>query len=111
MPTIDISRADLCALIRANLSVDEIEKHLQLVKAEPNRRAPTPPEQLRVELEDTTRPDTGCVGGVARQIRQWLQKSPWRRDYGFLEGHDGSLEKPRGVSPATIEVDPSVTRV
>jgi len=111
MPTIDISRADLCALIRANLSVDEIEKHLQLVKGELKRRASNLPEQLRVELQDTNRPDTWCVEGVARQIRQWLQKSPWRRDYGFLEGHDGSLEKPRGVSPATIEVDPSVTRV
>jgi phenylalanyl-tRNA synthetase beta chain len=104
VPTIDISRADLNALTNANLSVDEIEKHLQLVKGELKRRASNLPEELRVELQDTNRPDTWCVEGVARQIRQWLAKSqPWRKDYGFLE-------KPQGA-PATIEVDASVTKV
>lgn len=106
MPTIDISRADLCALTgAANLSVDEIEKHLQLVKGELKRRASNLPEELRVELQDTNRPDTWCVEGVARQIRQWLTKqSPWRKDYAFLE-------KPPGASAGTIEVDPSVMKV
>src|SRR6516225_5953611 len=111
MPTIDISRADLCTLTNANLSVDEIEKHLQLVKGELKRRASNLPEELRVELQDTNRPDTWCVEGVARQIRQWLQKSSsWREDYGFLESRDDTLEKPRGLS-AGIEVEPSVTKV
>ena len=111
MPTIDISRTDLCTLTNANLSVDEIEKHLQLVKGELKRRASNLPEELRVELQDTNRPDTWCVEGVARQIRQWLQKSSsWREDYGFLESRDDTLEKPRGLS-AGIEVEPSVTKV
>src|SRR5262245_16466200 len=105
MPTIDITPSDLCALVGANLSVDEIEKHLQLVKGELKRRAPNFPAELRVELQDTNRPDTWCVEGVARQIRQWLQKQqPWRKDYAFLE-------KPQGASAGTIEVDPSVMKV
>src|SRR5258708_27674459 len=105
MPTIDITRADLCALVKKDLSVDEIEKHLQLVKGELKRRASNLPEELRVELQDTNRPDTWCVEGVARQIRQWLSKSqPWRKDYGFLE-------KPQGASAGHIEVDASVTKV
>src|SRR5258708_27324091 len=102
MPTIDITRADLCALVKKDLSVDEIEKHLQLVKGELKRRQSNLPEELRVELQDTNRPDTWCVEGVARQIRQWLTKTqPWRKDYAFLE-------KPQGPSAGTIEVDPSV---
>lgn len=105
MPTIDISRADLCALVNTQLSVDEIEKHLQLVKGELKRRQSNLPEELRVELQDTNRPDTWCVEGVARQIRQWLQKQqPWRKDYAFLE-------KAQGAPAGTIEVDPSVTKV
>src|SRR6516225_6699321 len=104
MPTIDISRADLCTLTNANLSVDEIEKHLQLVKGELKRRQSNLPEELRVELQDTNRPDTWCVEGVARQIRQSLARTqPWRRDYAFLE-------KP-GAADHAIEVDPSVNKV
>ncbi len=104
MPTIDITRADLCALVKKDLSVDEIEKHLQLVKGELKRRQSNLPEELRVELQDTNRPDTWCVEGVARQIRQSLTKTqPWRRDYGFLE-------KP-GPTDHAIQVDPSVNKV
>ncbi|HZU96670.1 MAG TPA: phenylalanine--tRNA ligase subunit beta [Planctomycetota bacterium] len=86
MPTIDITRKDLCALVGAELTVDEIDRHLQLVKGELKRRLSNLPEELRVELQDTNRPDTWCVEGVARQIRQWLGKGrSWRKDYGFLE--------------------------
>src|SRR5215475_1161163 len=102
MPTIDISRADLCALTNANLSVDEIEKHLQLVKGELKRRQSNLPEELRVELQDTNRPDTWCTEGVARQIRQRLAATPrpWKQDYKFLE-------EP-GAAEVAIEVDASV---
>lgn len=105
MPTIDISRKDLCALVGSELSVDDIEKHLQLVKGELKRRQSNLPEELRVELQDTNRPDTWCTEGVARQIRQWMQKTrPWRQEYAFLE-------KPQGASAGIIEVDPSVMKV
>ncbi len=105
MPTIDITRSDLNALVNAQLSVDEIEKYLEIVKGELKRKKSNLPEELRVELQDTNRPDTWCVEGVARQIRQWLSKSqPWRSQYGFLE-------RPQGPSAGTIEVDPSVSSV
>jgi phenylalanyl-tRNA synthetase beta chain len=105
VPTIDISRSDLCALVKADLSVDEIEKALEIVKGELKRKKSNLPEELRVELQDTNRPDTWCVEGVARQIRQWRTKTdPWRKDYAFLE---------KATSPAsgTIEVDASVMKV
>ncbi len=106
MPTIDISRTDLVALTGGkDLSVDRVEELLLLVKGELKRKKSNLPEELRVELQDTNRPDTWCVEGVARQIRQWLSKNePWRKTYGFLE-------KPQGASAGTIEVDPSVMKV
>jgi phenylalanyl-tRNA synthetase beta chain len=102
MPTIDVSLADLRNLTRAKLSLDDVKKHLELVKGEVKRGSTD--EELRVELQDTNRPDLWCVEGAARQIRQWLEKtSPWRKDYAFLE-------KP-GAVVGHIDVDPSVKDV
>jgi phenylalanyl-tRNA synthetase beta chain len=103
MPTIDIPFADLCTLAGAKLTRNDVKRHLELVKGEVKEKHSTE-ETLRVELQDTNRPDLWCIEGVARQFRQWLAKSrPWRQDYAFLE-------KP-GNATATITVDPSVEKV
>jgi phenylalanyl-tRNA synthetase beta chain len=75
MPTIDIKKKDLDGLIGKKLSVEALEKHLMLAKAELKEyNAAT--DELKVELSDSNRPDLWCAEGVARQIRIALTGKP-----------------------------------
>ncbi len=68
MPTIDIKKRDLDALIGKKLSVAVLEKKLMLAKAELKEyNAET--DELKVELSDSNRPDLWSAEGIARQIR------------------------------------------
>jgi phenylalanyl-tRNA synthetase beta chain len=102
MPTIDVSLADLSALAGKELSAAELEGHLALVKGELKRGSNG--DDLRIELQDTNRPDLWCTEGIARQIRQKLaEPASWRPGYAFLE-------RP-GAIAGRIEVDASVADV
>lgn len=102
MPTIDVSLSDLCSLIGADMTVDELDRRLELVKGELKRGASD--EELRVELQDTNRPDLWCIEGIARQIRFRVDESrDWREEYGFFERH--------AALAGRIEVDASVAAV
>ncbi len=108
MPTITVDLDDLRGLIgHGALSEEEIEGHLALVKGEIDGRAPEEGEAaVRIELQDTNRPDLWCPEGIARQIRAKLT-GKIDRDYGsafeaapgeglFIDA-DASLEKLRPV--------------
>lgn len=98
MPHATFRQADLEALSgESDLSLDRIEELCLLVKGELKRKGCTNGD-VKVELQDTNRPDTWCVEGIARQIRQ--HRTGQAGDYAFFEGGD-----PAGV----IEVDPSVS--
>lgn len=102
MPTIDVSLSDLCSLVGSSMTVDELDKRLEFVKGELKRGESD--EELRVELQDTNRPDLWCIEGIARQIRFCLERSrEWRGDYGFFERH--------AALAGRIEVDASVESV
>lgn len=102
MPTIDVSLSDLCSLAGADMTVDEIDHRLEMVKGELKRGESD--EELRVELQDTNRPDLWCIEGIARQIRFRLEETrAWRDDYGFFERH--------AALAGRIEVHPSVAPV
>src|SRR5512143_390525 len=82
MPTIDIKKSDLDRLIGRKLSVEALEKHLMLAKAElKEHNAQT--GDLKVELSDSNRPDLWCAEGVARQIRIALTGKP--EEYPFFK--------------------------
>src|SRR5512134_2214727 len=85
MPTIDIKKKDLDGLIGRKLSVEALEKHLMLAKAELKEyNAET--DDLKVELSDSNRPDLWCAEGVARQIRIALTGKT--EEYSFFKpGH------------------------
>ncbi len=74
MPTISLQRDDLEALIAgpdekpARIPVDQLEQWLMLVKGELKGHNPETGE-LRIELQDSNRPDLWCCEGIARQIR------------------------------------------
>ncbi len=67
MPTISVSKKDLESLLQTSLSLEELEKSLQLVKGEIKL---IEKDALRIELSDTNRPDLLSVEGIARQIRR-----------------------------------------
>lgn len=86
MPTITVQKADLYQLagLPASVTLEQLEEHLTLVKGELSVRGrdgrklsaveanALVAEQgldLRIELNDTNRPDLWCVEGVARQLR------------------------------------------
>lgn len=74
MPTISLQRDDLEALIAGpgekadRIPLDQLEDWLMLVKGELKGHNPETGE-LRIELQDSNRPDLWCCEGIARQIR------------------------------------------
>ena len=75
MPTISIFHKDFESLIGRASTIDQIENWLTLVKGELKDHTPATGE-IRVELQDSNRPDLWCVEGIARQIRIKLQEAP-----------------------------------
>ncbi|NIO11515.1 MAG: phenylalanine--tRNA ligase subunit beta, partial [Deltaproteobacteria bacterium] len=66
---------DFEQLLGRSATVDQIESWLPLVKGELKDHAPATGE-LRIELQDSNRPDTWCVEGIARQVRTSLAGKP-----------------------------------
>jgi phenylalanyl-tRNA synthetase beta chain len=75
MPTIDIKKKDLDGLIGKKLSLETLEKHLMLAKAE-LKEYDAATDGMKVELSDSNRPDLWSAEGVARQIRVYLAGKP-----------------------------------
>ena len=75
MPTIDIKKKDLDGLIGKKLSLEALEKHLMLAKAE-LKEYDAATDGMKVELSDSNRPDLWSAEGVARQIRVYLAGKP-----------------------------------
>ncbi len=90
MPTIDIKKRDLDALIGKKLSLAVLEKKLMLAKAELKEyNAET--DELKVELSDSNRPDLWSAEGIARQIRIALSGKPEKYSF-FKHGRKDSRE-------------------
>ena len=74
MPTITIFKDDFELLLSGTgsttkpVSIDQVEEWLMLVKGELKGHNPETGE-LRIELQDSNRPDLWCCEGIARQIR------------------------------------------
>ena len=82
MPTIECLRTDLHTLIGRVCSLEELHEWLLLAKGEIKGYQPET-DELKIELQDTNRPDLWCVEGVARQIRVKLEAGP--RTYPCFE--------------------------
>ncbi len=106
MPTISINRRDVEHLLSlAGVScppvdVEQIEAWLPLVKGELKDHDQETGE-LRVELQDSNRPDLWSCEGIVRQIRIKLQGKASR--YGFF--------KAKGGQPRQLKVVPGLEHV
>lgn len=107
MPTITVHRQDLEALMTARDSAAEpptlemLEGWLALVKGELKGHNPDTGE-LRIELQDSNRPDLWCCEGIARQIRIKQEGKP--RAYACFN------ERPAGALPR-LEVAPGLEAI
>ncbi|QOJ35128.1 MAG: phenylalanine--tRNA ligase subunit beta [Nitrospira sp.] len=106
MPTISLQRDDLEALIAgygepsSRIPLDQLEQWLMLVKGElKGHNAET--GELRIELQDSNRPDLWCCEGIARQIRIKQRGAPL--NYPFFK-------KPKRTA-GTVIVAPGMEEV
>lgn len=104
MPTISIFHQELEQLLGRSASLEQLESWLPLVKGELKDHTPATGE-LRIELQDSNRPDLWCVEGIARQVRTSLSGQP--SSYPFLLGKGRSKRRLR-VLPGIEEVRPFV---
>ena len=106
MPTISILKQDLEALLskpgeaRRSITVEQLEEWLSLVKGELKGQSSETGE-LRIELQDSNRPDLWCCEGIARQIR--VKRQGKLAPYPFL--------KPRTRSRNRLTVVPGLESV
>ena len=75
MPTISFFQNDFEQLLGQSVRLDQLESWLPLVKGELKAFTQATGE-IRLELQDSNRPDLWSVEGIARQIRIALQGSP-----------------------------------
>jgi len=95
MPKITFPLADLRALAGDEaLDLERLDRLVELVKGELKA---SDEAEVKVELQDTNRPDTWCVEGIARHLRR--HRGVAARDYGFFTA---------GEPAGAVEVDPSV---
>ena len=110
MPTITIFQDDLESLLTGDrgasrgITMAQLEEWLMLVKGELKGHNPETGE-LRIELQDSNRPDLWCCEGIARQIR--IKQQGRLRPYSFFAQKPTS---PRHliVKPGTEQVRPYV---
>jgi phenylalanyl-tRNA synthetase beta chain len=106
MPTITIFKDDLESLLTGDrdagrdVSIAQLEEWLMLVKGELKGHNPETGE-LRVELQDSNRPDLWCCEGIARQIR--IKGQGQLKPYAFF------AKKPE--SPHHLIVKPGMEQV
>jgi len=110
MPTITIFKQDLEGLLagpgesRPSITLDQLEEWLMLVKGELKGQNPDTGE-LRIELQDSNRPDLWCCEGIARQIR--VKRQGVLARYDFLKT-TSKLPKRLNVTSGLEKVRPYV---
>lgn len=109
MPTISIFRDDLESLLggaraKRPVSIEQLEDWLMLVKGElKDHNAET--GELRIELQDSNRPDLWCCEGIARQIR--IKQQGKRQPYSFFTKKPKAIQR-LIVAPGLEQVRPYV---
>lgn len=104
MPKIEVQRAALMRSIGADLSDPQLEELLTAAKAELDEPADAA-GMMKIELNDTNRPDLWSTTGLARQLRVYRnQEVP---GYPFFSRADAMHDS----GDRTIVVDPSVREV
>lgn len=110
MPTISVFKKDVESLLAAGgrikrpVPIERLEEWLMLVKGELKEHV-TETGELRIELQDSNRPDLWCCEGIARQIR--IKQEGKLKPYPFLSKKP-KITKRLLVAPGLEHVRPYV---
>lgn len=105
MPTITVYREDLERLLGEPFVPETFESLLELVKGELDD-ADGETGELRVELNDTNRPDLWCVEGIVRQIL--VHRAGKASAYPFFAADAPQPERRLMVDASVAEVRPFI---
>ncbi len=107
MPTLDISKKDLCNLTGKNLSLEQLEELLAYAKTSLEA---VDGDTLKIEVADVNRPDLWSSEGIARIIRGQLCKEKGMPSYtikksNFVVKVDKAVEKVRPLVVCAVVKD------
>ncbi len=107
MPKIEVNEKLFFNLVGKTYDYDTLEKKLTSGKAEldekPNTADPADKRVIKIELNDTNRPDLWSTGGIARCLREY--ESGKHNDYSaFLSDKNHTVDNSKRV----ITVDPEL---
>ena len=107
MPKIEVNEKLFFQMVGQKYDYDTLEKKLTCGKAEldekPDMSVPEDQRVIKIELNDTNRPDLWSTNGVARQLR--LHNGGTTVDYSKFLSREGDLKDSRNL---TVTVDPEL---
>ena len=108
MPKVEVNENLFFNLVGKKYKCDDVfEKKLTHAKAEldekPNPEDPEDKRVIKIELNDTNRPDLWSTGGIARCLREY-EGAP-HSDYSKFLSYKGKIQDTKGY---VIEVDPAL---
>jgi phenylalanyl-tRNA synthetase beta chain len=107
MPKIEVNEKLFFSLLGETCSYSELEERLAFAKAEldglPDENLPHDERVIKIELNDTNRPDLWSTAGIARQLR--LHKTGKQRDFSAMLS---TREKQRDCGERVVLVDPAL---
>ncbi len=110
MPKIEVNEKLFFNLIGQKYDYDTLEKKLTCGKAEldekPDTSLPEDKRTIKIELNDTNRPDLWSTNGVARQIR--LHNGNKHADYSSFMSSKNAVKDCGG---RTVTVDPELKNI
>ena len=106
MPKIEVNEKLFFSLLGETCDYDTLEQRLVCGKAElderPNQDEPAETRAIKIELNDTNRPDLWSTGGIARQLR--LYGGGAHTDYSAFFSRPGAL-KDCGERIVTVDAE------
>ncbi len=104
MPTIEVYKETLLSFIGEEMGLEELEELLPAAKAELDGYDETE-GILKIELNDTNRPDLWSTAGLGRQLKTYIGGSSV--EYPFFSSPGATLD----CGTRTVEVDPGLERI
>ena len=107
MPKIEVNEKLFFNMVGKKYDYDTLEKKLTCGKAEldekPDMTQPEDQRVIKIELNDTNRPDLWSTNGVARQLR--LCDGGKQNDYSVFLSKEGDIKDSKGLC---VTVDPEL---
>jgi phenylalanyl-tRNA synthetase beta chain len=104
MPKIEVYEKNLLSYTGRNYSDEEFERILESAKAELDGKEPEK-DLLKIELNDTNRPDLWSTAGLGRQLR--LRESGEIAEYDFFS----TPKETKDHGDRVVKIDPSVKEI